>query len=73
MTIYDHEQGMQSILDAALGEYLFRGFRLIELNDYILMLYYRDELVDVFSQGRRTTIIVAQAACQKHLEAPSAS
>lgn len=39
----------QSILNAALGEYQEKGFRLTEPDDHTLMLYYHDEKVAVFS------------------------
>lgn len=67
MAIYDKEQGFQSILNAALGEYRAKGFRLVEPDDHALMLYYQDDVVGVLSQGG-ATIPVIQQACQEHLE-----
>ena len=72
MAIYNQEQGFQSILNAALGEFQSRGFRLIEPDDHILELYYQDELVGAFSQGG-STIPVIHEACREHLETLSAS
>ena len=72
MAIYDKKQGLQSILDAALGEYQSRGFRLIELGDHSLMLHYRDEMVGTISLGG-ATIPTIHAACREHLESLDAS
>jgi len=59
--------GLQSILNAALGEYQFKGFRLVEFGDHALNLYYQDEWVGVISQGS-ATIPVIHEACREHLE-----
>ena len=67
MATYDKEQGLQSICNAALGEYQSKGFRLVEMGDHILRLYYQDELVGVLSQGG-ATIPVLHEACREHLE-----
>ena len=40
----------QSILNAALGEYHSKGFRLIEPDDHTLILFYEDEKVAMFSE-----------------------
>lgn len=60
-------EGLQSILNAALGEYQAKGFRLVEQDDHVAILYYRDEKVAVFSQTGMT-IMGLQMACQEHLE-----
>jgi hypothetical protein len=67
MATYNQEQGLQSVLNAALGKYQSKGFRLTELGDHSLMLYYRDESVGVLSQGG-ATIPAIHAACREHLE-----
>ena len=41
-------RGPQSILNAALGDYLSKGFRLVE-SDHTLTLYHQDDLVARFS------------------------
>ena len=58
---------LQSILNAALGDYQSKGFRLAELGDYCLTLYYRDEVVGVLSSGG-ATIPAIHEACREHLE-----
>jgi len=58
---------LQSILNAALGEYQSKGFRLVEPDDHCLYLYYQDEWIGVLSQGG-ATIPVIHKACQEHLE-----
>ena len=72
MAIYDQSQGMQSILNEALGSYQSKGFRLMELDDHILALYHLDERVGIFSQGG-ATIPSIRATCQKHMETLRAS
>jgi len=72
MAIYNQEQGFQSILNAALGEYQSRGFRLVDPDDHCLYLYYQDEWIGAFSQGG-ATIPVIHEACQGHLEFLNAS
>ena len=72
MAVYDKERGFQSILDAALGEYQSRGFRLMEMGDHSLMLHYRDEMVGAISLGG-ATIPVIHEACREYLESLNAS
>lgn len=72
MAIYNQEQGFQSILNAALGEYQTRGFRLVEDGDHFLRLYYQDSILEVFSQARGT-ILALHRTCQEHLEMLDAS
>ena len=72
MAIYDREQGFQSILNAALGEYQSMGFRLVGPDTHILELYCNDDMVGRFNQTR-ATIPVIHEACREHLESLSAS
>jgi len=71
MAVYNQEQGFQSILNAALGEYQSEGFRLVENGDHFLYLYYRDEWIGVLSQGG-ATIPVIRETCREYLETLSA-
>jgi hypothetical protein len=71
MTLYDKEDGMQSILNAALGAYHAIGFRLVDSGDYTLSLYYRDELVGVLA-NKESTIPVVHEACRRYLESMDA-
>lgn len=64
--------GLQSVLDAALGEYRLEGFCLREFDDHLLMLSYRGEPVGVLSQSG-ATILAIQEACREHLESLDAS
>jgi hypothetical protein len=64
--------GLQSVLDAALGEYQSKGFCLTELSDHMLMLHYRGEMVGVFSQSGATVPVIHEV-CREHLESLSAS
>ena len=72
MAIYDQEQGIQSILEAALGEYHSKGFQLTELGNHSLKLYYHDELLGIICQGG-VAIPIIHEACRDHLEMLSAS
>jgi len=67
MAIYNQEQGFQSILSAALGDYQSKGFRLVEFGDHALNLYYQDDWIGVLSQGG-ATIPVLHDACREYLE-----
>lgn len=72
MAVYDNKQGFQSILNAALGEYQSKGFRLVEPDDHCLHLYYHDEWLGTISQ-QEATIPVIHGACLSHLETLSAN
>jgi len=63
---------LQSILNAALGEYQPKGFRLMEIDDHALRLYYRDAEVGIFSTGG-VTIPVIHETCREYLEKLDAS
>lgn len=59
--------GYQSILNAVLGEYQSKGFRLVEDSDHFLRLYYQDGLLEVFNQTR-VSIPEIHGACRGYLE-----
>ena len=67
MALYDREQGIQSILNAALGEYHSKGFRLVASSTGTLLLYYRDELIGTL-RNRESTIPAVHSACRRYLE-----
>lgn len=67
MAVYNKERGLQSVLNAALGEYHAKGFRLIEPDDHILELYYYDSVVARFLQNRATVSTIRET-CQGYLE-----
>ena len=56
--------GLQSILNAALGEYQGKGFSLVEQDDHIIILFYRDERVAVFNQTGLTIQVLHQTCAQ---------
>ena len=56
----------QSILNAALGSYQTRGFRLVEKGDHALLLYHEDEQVAIFSQVGAIIPLIHEA-CRDHL------
>ena len=67
MAVYDKEHGLQSILDATLGEYSAKGFELVEPDDHVLELHYHDDVVARFLQAG-ATIPMVRDACREHLE-----
>ncbi len=64
--------GLQSICNAALGDYRSKGFRLVEDGDHFLRLYYQDSILEIFNQTR-VTIPVIHKTCRRYLESLSAS
>ena len=58
--------GFHSILNAALGEYSDKGFRLSE-DEHFLYLFYRDERIGVFSAIGATPVKIHDA-CQEYLD-----
>ena len=56
----------QSVLNGALGEYQSKGFRLVEQDDHILLLFYQDERVATFNQTT-ATIPIIQRFCEQWL------
>lgn len=63
MTEYN---GIQSILNAALGGYQSKGFRLVEKDDHVVWLYHYDSKVAVFSQAG-VTIPELRQECERYL------
>jgi len=55
------------ILNAALGEYQAKGFRLVEPDDHTLILFHQDEQVAVFSLGGALIPSIHQA-CEEYFE-----
>ena len=56
----------QTILNAALGDYLSKGFRLVEKGDHALLMFHEDEQVALFSQVG-AMIPMLHEACREHL------
>lgn len=66
MAIYNQKQGLQSIFDAALGDYRSKGFSLGEEGDHIVVLYHNKVQVALFTQTG-VTIPEVHKACRRHL------
>ena len=58
--------GKQSVLDAGLGEFKDYGFRLVELDDHFLELYFKDKRIAVYHQAKATPKII-QEGCHNFL------
>ena len=58
--------GRQSVLNETLGEYQGKGFRLMEYGDHVLLLYYQDRRIAVFSQ-EGATVLEIRRACALYL------
>jgi len=72
MAVYSKELGVQSICNAALGDYRYKGFRLVEDGDHFLRLYCQDGLLEVFNQTM-VTIPRIHETCHRYLESLDAS
>lgn len=64
MAIYS---GKQSMLDASLGEYAGYGFRLVEPDDHITELYFKDKCIARYNQDK-LTIPELHKGCKNYLE-----
>jgi len=58
--------GTQSVLDEALGEYANCGFKLVEPDDHLLELWFKDKRIAVLNQST-ATIEVIQEGCKNYL------
>ena len=58
--------GMQSVLDEALGEYADCGFKLVEPDDHLLELWFKDKRIAVLNQTTATVEIV-RSGCKNYL------
>jgi hypothetical protein len=59
--------GKQSILNAALGEFAAYGFRLVEPDDHVTELYFKDKRIGVFNQDK-LTIPILHEGCRNFLK-----
>ena len=67
MAIYDKEQGLQSILDASLGDFKNFGFSLGGDGDHLLYLSHNGKRIATFSQSG-ATIPAVHNQCILHLK-----
>lgn len=58
--------GKQSILDEALGEFKDYGFRLVEPDDHILELWFKDKRIAIYNQ-HLATIDIIREGCKNYL------
>ena len=56
----------QSVLDAGLGDFKDYGFNLVESDDHLLELYFKDKRIAVYHQSTATPAIV-QEGCHNFL------
>jgi len=59
--------GRQSVLDASLGKFKGYGFSLVEPDDHLLELYFKDKRIAVYYQSS-VTIKVIREGCQNYLK-----
>lgn len=64
MTTYT---GRQSVSEAALGKFKDYGFSLVEPDDHLLELYFKEKRIAVYYQGS-VTIKVIRDNCQNFLK-----
>ena len=65
MPLYDKYNGFQSVCNAALGEYIHKGFCLVEGKKHKLHLYHYSEPVDTFCYD--VAVSAVRSACVEHL------
>jgi len=58
--------GKQSVLDEALGIYGELGFQLVEPDDHLLELWFKDKRIAVYNQTK-TTIPIIREGCKNFL------
>ena len=59
--------GKQSVNDEALGEYAQYGFQLVEPDDHLLELWFKDKRIAVYNQTKATFDIIREG-CKNYLE-----
>ena len=59
--------GRQSMLEEALGEFKGYGFELVEPDDHLLELWFKDERIAVYNQHLATFKII-QEGCENYLK-----
>ena len=59
--------GKQSINDEALGQYKDFGFQLVEPDDHLLELWFKDKRIAVYNQTKATFDIIREG-CKNYLE-----
>ena len=59
--------GKQSLLDEALGKYAEYGFRLVEPNDHVLELWFKDKRIAVYNQTKATFDDIKEG-CENYLK-----
>ena len=59
--------GKQSVIDEALGKFKDYGFNLVEPDDHLLELYFKDNRIAVYYQPT-ATIKIIQEGCENYLK-----
>ena len=57
----------QSLLDEALGKYKDYGFKLVEPDDHLLELWFKDKRIAVYNQMTATFDIIKEG-CENYLK-----
>ena len=58
--------GKQSVLDETLGYFKDYGFKLVEPDDHVLELYFREKRIAVYNQTKATIEIIREG-CKNYL------
>jgi len=56
----------QTVQDQTLGEFKDKGFKLVEPDDHVLELYFKDKRIAVYNQTKVTQEIIREG-CQNYL------
>jgi len=59
--------GKQSVLDEALGEFKDFGFSLVEPDDHVIELYFKDKKIATYNQSK-LTIPILHEGCGNYLK-----
>jgi len=59
--------GKQSVLDEALGKFKDYGFRLVEPDDHVLELWFKDNKIATYNQTKATISIIREG-CENYLK-----
>ncbi len=59
--------GKQSVLDEALGEFKDYGFSLVEPDDHVTELYFKDKKIATYNQTKLTELILHEG-CRNFLK-----
>jgi len=62
-------KGQESVLEAVLGDYADMGFKLIEDDDHVVEIYFKEKRISrLYQTAKNLTVEVIRRICQQHLD-----